>query len=88
MNTYKKILRIWITISSFIGFLVGWVFISHTVDTKTVMYVGNTAVQMPAIPTLPALDGTTSNSGVGNVQSFTVTTSQQNFSPVFRTGGS
>jgi len=44
MNIYRKIIRIWLAIASFIGFIAGWVFLSHTVETKTVTYVGNAAV--------------------------------------------
>jgi hypothetical protein len=94
MNTYRKFLRIWLTVSSFIGFITGWVFLSHTSSTSTgVTQVGNTAMQLPAIQAIPTLIGATTNtSALNNVQTFTVNivTSQiQNlFSPRMRTGGS
>lgn len=89
MNAYKKILRIWITITSFIGFLVGWVFLSRTAETQTVTYVGNTVVTMPQIQSIPALgDTSTSNTNPGDVQFFTVNVAPQSSSPAFRTGGS
>jgi len=89
MNAYKKILRIWITITSFVGFLVGWVFLSRTTEAETITYVGNTVVTMPEIQAIPALgDTSTSNTATNNVQFFTVNVSQQTSSPAFRTGGS
>jgi len=92
MTTYRKFLRIWLTISSFIGFIAGWVFLSHTVETKTITYVGNTAVEMPALQAIPTVAGLTTNSAVNNVQTFTVNTNTAQgwslFSPPMRTGGS
>jgi len=88
MNAYKKVLRIWITITSFIGFLVGWVFLSRTTEPDTVTYVGNTVVTMPEIQAIPALGDTSNNTGSGNVQFFTVNVAPQSSSPTFRTGGS
>jgi len=89
MNAYKKILRIWITITSFIGFLVGWVFLSRTTESEIVTYVGNTVVTMPEIQTIPALgDTSTSNTKSEDVQFFTVNVAPQSSSPMFRTGGS
>ena len=89
MNAYKKILRIWITITSFIGFLVGWVFLSRTTEPATVAYVGNMVVTMPEIQAIPALGDTSNNTtNSGNVQFFTVDDAPQSSSPMFRTGGS
>jgi len=88
MNAYKKILRIWITITSSIGFLVGWVFLSRTTEPETVTYVGNTVVTMPEIQAIPALGDTSNNTDSGNVQFFTVNVAPQSSSPTFRTGGS
>ena len=34
MNISRKFLRIWLTISSMIGFVAGWIFLSHTVETR------------------------------------------------------
>jgi len=88
MNISRKLLRIWLTISSVIGFIAGWIFLSHTVDTKTVTLVGNTSVNMPDIQPIPTLS--TRSSGTNNVRTFTVNPNppQQSFSPGFRTGGS
>jgi len=86
MNISRKFLRIWLTITSAIGFLVGWIFLSHTVEAKTITQVGNTTVEMPAIQSIPTLSSQSS----GNVQTFSVNPSQpqQSFVPGFRTGGS
>jgi len=89
MNAYKKVLRIWISITSFIGFLVGWVFLSRTTEPETVTYVGNTVVTMPEIQAIPALGDTSANNAAsGDVQFFTVNVAPQPSSPAFRTGGS
>lgn len=88
MNISRKLLRIWLTITSAIGFLIGWIFISHTVEAKTITQVGNTIVNMPVIQAIPTLN--TKSSGNNNVQPFSVNPSQpqQSFVPGFRTGGS
>ena len=92
MNTYRKFLRIWLTVSSFIGFIAGWVFLSHTSSTTTtVTQIDNTTVELPEIQAIPTL-GATDNSALNNVQTFTVNTVtsqiQNLFSPRMRTGGS
>ena len=88
MTVSRRLLRIWLTISSMIGFVAGWIFLSHTVRTETVTQVGNTSVNMPEIQPIPTLS--TRRSGVNNGQTFTVNPNppQQSFSPSFRTGGS
>lgn len=88
MNISRKLLRIWLTISSLIGFVAGWIFLSHTAEAKTVNQVGNTTVQMPEIQPIPTLNS--QSSGGNNVQTFSVNPNppQQSFSPEFRTGGS
>lgn len=92
MNTYRKLIRIWLTISSFIGFIAGWIFLSHTIETKTVTYVGNTAVEMPALQAIPTVGSLNTNSAINNVQTFTVNTNTSQswslFSRPMRTGGS
>lgn len=88
MNVSRKLLRIWLTISSVIGFVAGWIFLSHTVETEKVTQVGNTRVEMPDIQTIPTLS--TQGSGLNNGQTFSINPNppQQSFSPGFRTGGS
>ena len=87
MNVSRKLLRIWLTSSSLISFVAGWVFLSHTVDAQEIVRVGNTVVDMPEIQVIPTLDA--GNAG-NNVQTFSINqnSTQQSFSPGFRTGGS
>jgi hypothetical protein len=86
MSITRKLIRIWLTISSLIGFVIGWIFLSHTVEAKAVTRVGNTVVQMPEIQAIPTLN----SSGPNNVQTFSLNpnSQQQSFAPSFRTGGS
>lgn len=88
MNISRKFLRIWLTISSMIGFVAGWIFLSHTVETEIVTHVGSTTVDMPDIQPIQTLN--TEGSGVNNVQTFSINPNppQSSFSPGFRTGGS
>lgn len=89
MNTYKKALRVWITVSSFFGFIAGWIFLSHTVDSETITQIGNTTVEMPALQAIPTLESVnTDSSWSSSIQNFTIVQSQQVFSPPMRTGGS
>lgn len=88
MNISRKLLRIWLTVSSMMGFVAGWIFLSHTADTTTVQTVGNTTIQMPQIQAIPTLNA--QGSSVNKVQTFSVNpnTMQQSSVPTFRTGGS
>jgi len=92
MNTYRKLLRIWITVTSFIGFVAGWVFLSRTTDTTTATQIGNTTINMPAMQAIPTVESMNSNSALNNVQNFNVNTNPSFFqsllSPRMRTGGS
>jgi hypothetical protein len=86
MNISRKLLRIWLTVSSFIGFVAGWVFLSHTIERESITQVGNTTVAMPDIQAIPTLNSQSS----GNVQTFSINPNppQQSLSPSLRTGGS
>lgn len=92
MNIQRKILRIWLNISSFIGFLTGWVLLAHIVETKSVNSTTSTTIQSPAQQAIPTVQSVNQNSALNTVQSFNVTTntsqSQSVFSPRLRTGGS
>jgi hypothetical protein len=70
MNISRKLLRTWLTIISATGFLIGWIFISHTVEAKTTTQVGSTTVNRLAIQAIPTLNG--QSSGNNNVQTFSV----------------
>ena len=86
MSISRKLLRLWLTISSLIGFIAGWIFLSHTVEAKTVTQIGNTTIEMPDIQAVPTLGA----SGPGSIQTFSINPNppQQSFAPSFRTGGS
>lgn len=88
MNISRKLLRVWLTISSVIGFIAGWIFLSHAIDTETVSRVGSTVVNMPDIQAIPTL--ASQGSGGNNVQTFSINPNPplQSSSPGFRTGGS
>jgi len=95
MKLYRKALRIWITISSLVSFLIGWVFLAHLnesgLTTLTTAEGTTNMLNLPAIPSVNDLAST--NSEGGNVQlfSFDPSTSQQSQTTTFlglRTRGS
>lgn len=91
MNLYRNLLKIWISIVSLAGFVMGWVFISQASELENVTYVGNTAVTMPELQPIPTVDGLAGETLMtSNVQSFTVNTvvQQQTFTQPMMTGGS
>ncbi|HNA90484.1 MAG TPA: hypothetical protein PK989_14315 [Anaerolineales bacterium] len=91
MNIYRKLLRWWIALTSVVGFVGGWVYIARATEVGTVTYIGNTAVTMPDLEPIPAVEGLAGNQlSVNTVQTFTFSqsASQQSFSPPMRTGGS
>ena len=95
MNTFKKILRWWITVTSMIGFLVGWVFVANNSETEfaNTANTGSTSTNTQVVDSLnlPAIPSVGSVNEVNN-QPFTfspsTTTSNQQFMPGLRTGGS
>ena len=90
MNISRRLLRIWLTVSSFVGFIAGWIFLSHTTDTDTITQVGNTKVNMPEVQAIPTLRGMDEDSDRNDVQTFSINpnSAQPSFSPNLRTGGS
>jgi hypothetical protein len=86
MSISRKLIRIWLTISSVVGFVAGWIFLSHTMEAKTVTQGGNTTVEMHNIQAIPTLG----SSGPNGVQTFSINPNppQQSFAPSFHTGGS
>ncbi|MFN8434525.1 MAG: hypothetical protein U0V18_10910 [Anaerolineales bacterium] len=91
MNLYRNLLKIWISIVSLAGFVMGWVFISQASELENVTYVGNTAITMPELQPIPTVDGLAGETLMtSNVQSFTVNTvvQQQTFTQPMMTGGS
>ncbi len=95
MGVYRKTLRIWITIYSFLGFLIGWSFIAKTEEVETGTSTNMLSVEALNLPEIPSVSGAGSDITVnGNVQSFSVITptpapaTSVSSAPVIRTGGS
>lgn len=92
MNIYRKLLRIWIAIASFIGFLTGWAFLAQTSETEVVANTNTNTVEILTLPPIPSVDGIDNqNLNTNSVQTFTFnqpTQTQQLFAPTLRTGGS
>jgi hypothetical protein len=86
MNIPRKLLRIWLTVSSLVGFVLGWIFLSQTVEAATPTRVGNTSVNMPDIQAIPTLSTDSVNSN--SLRSFAFRPVQPSFLPRLRTGGS
>lgn len=95
MKGLKKLLRWWITLSSMIGFLVGWVFVARATEAEFAGGTGETlstntqtveGLNLPPIPLVGGVDQV-------NVQPITIAPSVQSgssssFTPPLRTGGS
>jgi hypothetical protein len=95
MKLYRKALRIWITITSLISFLIGWVFLSHIPDSALSTTANtDTTTKTLNLPAIPSVNGPTNTNQNGNgVQLFsfipsTTQTQSQAASPAFRTRGS
>ena len=96
MKLYRKALRIWITTTSLISFLTGWVFLAHIPESglNTSSNAASTAnvFNLPAIPSVSALANTNSNAGSVQLFSFDPSTSQSQTQtttiPGLRTRGS
>lgn len=97
MKIYRKALRIWITISSLISFLIGWVFLAHIPEAglSTSTSAASTAniLNLPAIPSVNELSNTNPNGSGVQLFSFTPSTSSQSQTqtttvPGLRTRGS
>jgi len=86
MNVSRKLLRIWLTISSLVGFVLGWIFLSRTVEAATPTRIGNTSIAMPDIQAIPTLS--TEDLNANGRRTFSVNPSQPSFMPRLRTGGS
>ena len=89
MFIYRNLLRLWLTIASLIGLILGWSLISQTSEPKT--NITNTSGQtltfsMPSIPSVDDLEITTGESK--DIQTFTITQNQSGSMPQLRTGGS
>lgn len=89
MSLYRKFLRYWLTVASLFGFLLGWIFISHSTeagDTTTTTDGQTLTIEMPTIPSVESV--TVPDAGTNSVQTFTFNQNQSGFAPQMRTGGS
>ncbi|MBI5964184.1 MAG: hypothetical protein HY863_11965 [Chloroflexi bacterium] len=95
MNGLKKLLRWWITLSSMIGFLVGWVFVAQATETEFANSTSETVstntqvIEGLNLPPIPSIGGVNQV----NAQQITIAPSTQSgssssFTPPLRTGGS
>ncbi|GEM_PF-3486064 len=86
MKLYRKFLRLWLAVSSFAGFLTGWVFLAHSAGPETVTMPDGATIVLD-LPPIPSVDDfAAAESDAGSVQSFTF--SQPSFPVRMRTGGS
>ncbi len=92
MNMYRKLLRIWIAVTSFIGFMIGWVFLAQTSEAEFVTNANTGGLEIYSLPPIPSVNGISNHSlETDSVQMFTFDQSvqpQQTFAPALRTGGS
>ncbi len=97
MEGYRKILRLWLTFCSFLGFFIGWGFLADTEEAEIVSTAGNQPkVEMLNLPEIPSLSSVESSiSANSNVQVFSVATPvvqvtvvSESPAPRLRTGGS
>jgi len=95
MKLYRKALRVWITITSLVSFLIGWVFLAHIpesgLSTSTNTDTTTNTLNLPAIPSVNGLTSANQNGNGVQLFSFDLSTTQtqsQAVSPAFRTRGS
>ena len=89
MNLYRKFLRYWLTATSLLGFLLGWIFVSRTAESETAITTndGQTlTIEMPPIPSVENLAAPVVDAN--GIQTFTFSQNQSGFTPQMRTGGS
>lgn len=94
MSVFKTALRIWITITSVIGFLAGWVMLAHAPKPKQTSVNSASAQTVPGItlPPIPSID----NLQLQNPNQFSqqapviqiAPNAPSSFFPILRTGGS
>ncbi|HEY3290701.1 MAG TPA: hypothetical protein VGK87_11290 [Anaerolineae bacterium] len=95
MKIAKLGLRIYIAVSTVVGFLVGWVLLAHSgkpavIDAATDSSSQPTAIKLDALPPVPSLNDLVSGAQVQPLpapQQIQVQPST-GFTPRFRTGGS
>lgn len=95
MKLYRKALRSWITITSLISFLIGWVFLAQIPESAlNASTSADTTTNILDLPEIPSVNGLANTNPSGNgVQLFsfdpsTTSPSQTTTVPGLRTRGS
>jgi hypothetical protein len=91
MKILKIGIHFWITITSMLSFLTGWILLAHAPKPdQSHTLLANPAVSAPTLEPLPPLSSfSTDGENIQNQPSFSVEPSTRSqFRPAFRTGGS
>ena len=99
MKIYKYGLRLWITVTSILTFILGWILLAHApkpVQASSASTESDAVAPLPTLQPLPPLNGNTFNSDDGsnfqfqNQQPFFNNQAARSFrqKPFFSTGGS
>jgi hypothetical protein len=90
MKFLKIGIRFWITLTSVLSFLTGWVMLAHAPKPNQATFSSsNVAAPLPTLEPLNPLSGSDDNNNFQNQPLFSVQSSvRSQFRPAFRTGGS
>jgi hypothetical protein len=90
MKLLKIGIRFWITLTSVLSFLTGWVMLAHAPKPNQATFSSsNVAAPLPTLEPLNPLSGSDDNNNFQNQPLFSVQPSvRSQFRPAFRTGGS
>jgi hypothetical protein len=90
MKFLKFGLRFWITITSVVSFLTGWVMLAHAPKPSPLSLRSTIAAQVPTLEPLPPLSSFDPDQGDSQNQSFfnLQPSTRSQFRPAFKTGGS
>jgi hypothetical protein len=91
MKLLKIGIRFWITLTSILSFLTGWVLLAHAPKpNQGGALLSNSSAAVPTLEPLPPLSGfNAGDEGFQNQPSFSIVpNTRSQFRPSFRTGGS
>jgi hypothetical protein len=90
MKLLKIGIRFWITLTSVLSFLTGWVMLAHAPKpNQATVSSSSVAAPLPTLEPLNPLSGSDDNNNFQNQPLFSVQPSvRSQFRPAFRTGGS
>jgi len=90
MKLLKIGIRFWITLTSVLSFLSGWVMLAHAPKPNQANFSSSSvAAPLPTLEPLNPLSGSDDNNNFQNQPLFSVQPSvRSQFKPAFRTGGS